>query len=74
MVLTNTSCLSTKHFANRQFHKSVLLVCGVRHFRNAVLSSKLSEFKVLNNLLVKVHVLVFFIPQSMVILGIRTNP
>lgn len=74
MVLTNTSSLSAKYLANRQFHKSVLLVCGVRQFCNPVLFEKASEFEVLTSLLVKVHVLVFLILQSMVNLGIRTNP
>ena len=61
LVPTSTSNLSTENFANRQFHESILLVCGDRQFRKPVLSAKVSRFKILTNLLLKLHVLVFFV-------------
>ena len=61
LVPTSTSNLSTENFANRKFHESILLVCGVRQFRKSVLPAKVSRFKILTNLLLKLHVLVFFV-------------
>ena len=67
-LLTNISTLSAENLM-----KTYCCQTGIRQFDRSVPSTTVFRFKVLNDLLLKVHFHALFIQQNIIIIGISTS-